>query len=238
MNREKYVMIGHAHILGDLIEIIHANEGILTKIVQNMEEPVQKNRPTLKQRLAKLQDAKFNPNDVNQFYPILIQSLEAFRPQKDEKYIIGFTGFKMSKQVQYLTEKFNLQFTPLIHPSAIISSNVKIGSGSIIQAGTIIASGVQIENHTFINKGVTIGYQTIIERFSSLAPGTIIGQNTLIKTGATLGIGCVILNGIVVNQYSMVAAGAIVTKDVPFNTLVAGIPAIIKKTNFHKRIEE
>ena len=67
MNREKYVMIGHAHILGDLIEIIDANEGILTKIVQNMEEPVQKNRPTLKQRLAKLQDAKFNPNDVNQF---------------------------------------------------------------------------------------------------------------------------------------------------------------------------
>ncbi|MGK7878991.1 MAG: hypothetical protein AB4060_02685 [Crocosphaera sp.] len=237
MNREKYVMIGHGHILGDLIELIDANQGILTKIVQNMEEPVQNNRPTLKERLAKLQDAKFNPNYVNQFYPILIQSLEDFCPKKDEKYIIGFTGFKMSKLLQYLTETFNLQFTPLIHPSASIASNVQIGSGSIIQAGTIIASGVQIENHTFINKGVNIGSQTIIERFSSLAPGSIVGQNTLIKTGVTLGIGCVILNGIVVNKYSMVAAGATVNKDVPFNTLVAGVPAIIKKTNFYKKLE-
>lgn len=234
MDRKKYVMIGHSHILGDLIEIIHANQGILTKIVQNIAEPFQSHRPSLKQRLERLQSIHYNPYSVNQFYSVSVQKLEDFIPQEDERYIIGFTGFKMLKLVQYLTQAFNLQFIPLIHPSAIVASNVQISSGSIIQARAIIASGVQLQEHTFINKGVNIGFNTKIGRFASLAPGTIVGQNTWIKTGVTLGIGSIVLDDIVVNDYSMVAAGATVIKDVPANTLVAGIPAIIKKTNLYQ----
>jgi hypothetical protein len=45
---KKYVMFGHNNLLGDFIEIIHANDGILTKIVQNVTEPIYSNRPTLK----------------------------------------------------------------------------------------------------------------------------------------------------------------------------------------------
>ncbi len=234
MDREKYVMLGHSHIIGDLIEIIHANNGILTKIVQNIPEPLHQNRPSLKQRLERLQNSNFNKNYVNQLYPISVENLDNFRPQKDEKYIIGFTGFKMLKLVQYLTQNFGIEFTPLIHPSAIIAPNTYISPGSIIQGGVIIASWVKLEPHTFINKGVKIGYRTKIEKFASLAPGTTIGNNVSIKTGAILGIGSVILNELVINHYSMVAGGAIVVKDVPPNTLVAGIPAVIKKTNLYK----
>ena len=69
-----------------------------------------------------------------------------------------------------------------------------------------------------------------------MAPGTIVGQNTLIGKGVILGIGSVILNGLRVHDHSMVAAGATVIKDVPSNTLVAGIPAVIKKTNLYQII--
>lgn len=234
MDKEEYVMLGHSHIIGDLIEIIHANNGILTKIVQNIAEPEYSGRPSLKQRLERLQNTNFNRNGVNQFTPICIQSLDDFTPQKDEKYIIGFTGFKMLKLVQYLNQNFGIKFIPLIHPSAIIAPNAHISAGSIIQAGVIIASGVQLKEHTFINKGVKIDSNTTIGSFASLAPGSVVGQNTLIETGVVLGIGSVILNELVVHEYSMVAAGATVVDDVPSNTLVAGIPAIIKKTNLYK----
>ncbi|NES81375.1 MAG: hypothetical protein F6K10_08145 [Moorea sp. SIO2B7] len=236
MDREKYVMLGHSHIIGDLIEIIHLNNGILTKIVQNITEPAYKGRPYLKQRLARLQDINFNQKYVNQLYPISVQSMANFTPQQDEKYIIGFTGFKMLNFVQDLTQNLGIQFTSLIHPSTIIAPNVQLSPGSIIQAGAIIASGVKIKEHTFINKGVNIDCNTTIERFASLAPGTIVGQNTLIGTGVMLGIGSVILDGLVVHNYSMVAAGATVVEYVPSHTLVAGIPAVIKKTNLYKTI--
>lgn len=51
----------------------------------------------------------------------------------------------------------------------------------------------------------------------------------LIKRNAWLGAACTILPGVTVGENSVVAAGAIVTKDVPDNTVVAGIPAKVVK---------
>jgi acetyltransferase-like isoleucine patch superfamily enzyme len=50
-------------------------------------------------------------------------------------------------------------------------------------------------------------------------------KKTLIKFGATIGSGAVILGGITVGEKAMVGAGAVVTKDVPNNDVVAGNPA-------------
>ncbi|THV58221.1 sugar O-acetyltransferase [Flagellimonas alvinocaridis] len=51
----------------------------------------------------------------------------------------------------------------------------------------------------------------------------------LIKRNAWLGAACTILPGVTVGENSVVAAGAVVTKDVPDNTVVAGIPAKVVK---------
>ncbi len=52
----------------------------------------------------------------------------------------------------------------------------------------------------------------------------------LFKTGCVIGACATILPGVTVGQKSMVAAGAVVTKDVPPKTLVAGVPAkVIRK---------
>ena len=51
----------------------------------------------------------------------------------------------------------------------------------------------------------------------------------LIKKNAWIGAGAIILPGVTVGENSVVAAGAVVTKDVPANTVVAGVPAKIIK---------
>ena len=60
-------------------------------------------------------------------------------------------------------------------------------------------------------------------KFTHAAP-IIIGRNVWIGSNAT------ILQGVSIGDNSVVGAGAVVTKDVPANTVVGGIPAkIIKK---------
>ena len=44
------------------------------------------------------------------------------------------------------------------------------------------------------------------------------GGNVVVLAGVTIGPGCVI------------AAGSVVTKDIPANSVVAGVPAVVKKT--------
>lgn len=50
-------------------------------------------------------------------------------------------------------------------------------------------------------------------------------SSILIKRNAWLGAACTILPGVTVGENSVVAAGAVVTKDVSDNTVVAGVPA-------------
>lgn len=54
-------------------------------------------------------------------------------------------------------------------------------------------------------------------------------KSILIKRNAWVGAGAIILPGVTVGDNSVVAAGAVVTKDVPDNTVVAGVPAKVVK---------
>ncbi|MEI7583591.1 sugar O-acetyltransferase [Runella sp.] len=54
-------------------------------------------------------------------------------------------------------------------------------------------------------------------------------KSILIKRNAWVGAGAIILPGVTVGENSVVAAGAVVTKDVPDNTVVAGVPAKVVK---------
>ena len=50
-------------------------------------------------------------------------------------------------------------------------------------------------------------------------------KRVVIKRNAYIGAGAIILPGVTIGEYSIVAAGAVVTKDVPPRTIVAGVPA-------------
>jgi acetyltransferase-like isoleucine patch superfamily enzyme len=84
--------------------------------------------------------------------------------------------------------------------------------GIIIKDGSFIAYGAIILTHDYVR---------------GLYKNTIIGENTFI------GVNSIIMPGIEVCNNSIVAAGSIVTKDVPANSIVAGNPAKIIKSNIN-----
>lgn len=59
---------------------------------------------------------------------------------------------------------------------------------------------------------------------------TLILNPIVIKRNAWIGAGATILPGVTVGENSIVAAGAVVSRDVPPDTVVAGIPAKVVKT--------
>ncbi len=84
--------------------------------------------------------------------------------------------------------------------------------------------GVDIADHVMIGPNVNIittGHplEPSQRRAYVEAKPIVIEKNVWIATGAT------ILGGVIVGENSVVAAGAVVTKDVPPNTFVAGVPA-------------
>jgi acetyltransferase-like isoleucine patch superfamily enzyme len=53
---------------------------------------------------------------------------------------------------------------------------------------------------------------------------------TRVKKGASIGSNATILCGITIGENALIGAGSVVTKDVPPNTVVAGVPAKIIKS--------
>lgn len=110
--------------------------------------------------------------------------------------------------------------------SIVIGNNVWIGPEVMI----ISSSKIMIEDNVDIAPRVFIGTGThtmgdIPERMA----GTGISKDIKVKNGAWLGSNVTIQPGVVVAEMSVVNSGAVVTKDFPSYSMVAGIPAKVIK---------
>ena len=122
------------------------------------------------------------------------------------------------------------------YASIVGSRNISIGKNVVIRSFSQIHCGqnaiIKIEDDVLIAPNVFITTNNHIFRDIRtpirLQGGT--SKDILIKCGSWISTGAVILPGVTVGKNSVVAAGAIVNKDVPDHTVVAGVPAkIIKK---------
>jgi len=133
----------------------------------------------------------------------------------------------------YITQvkKYNVSFATLFHPSSRISQKSGMGEGTFVSSGVTIAAYTQLARHVNVNRGALIGHHTQIGSFVTVGPGANIAGNCRIDDCTYIGMGTLIIDHISVGSHSIVGAGAVVTKDVPDNVQVVGIPAKIVKEN-------
>jgi acetyltransferase-like isoleucine patch superfamily enzyme len=127
-----------------------------------------------------------------------------------------------------------------------IDDNSKVGAFVEIQKGVFIGKNCKISSHSFLCEGVHIEDNVFVGHgvmfTNDLFPRATNPDGsqqteadwkvieTHVKKGASIGSNATILAGITIGENALVGAGAVVTKDVPPNTVVAGSPAKIFKT--------
>ena len=124
-----------------------------------------------------------------------------------------------------------------------IGAETKIGAFVEIQKRSVIGERCKISSHTFICEGVVIengvfvghGVMFINDKYPrATASGRL--QNELdwkviptrVKECASIGSGAVILCGVTIGRGALIGAGAVVTRDVPDDAVVIGVPARMK----------
>lgn len=125
-----------------------------------------------------------------------------------------------------------------IEPGAIIRDKVAIGDNAIIMMGASINIGASIGPGTMIDMNVVVGGRAKIGAMCHIGAGSVVAgvieppsaQPVVIEDDVLVGANAVILEGVRIGKGSVVAAGAVVTVDVPENSVVAGAPARVIKS--------
>lgn len=112
-----------------------------------------------------------------------------------------------------------------------IQKGVRIGRRCKIQSHSFLCEGVTLEDGVFVGHGVMFTNDKLpqaVNADGSLKSGTDWKCiPTLVKEGAAIGSNATILPGVVIGERALIGAGAVVTRDVPSDTVVAGNPAAI-----------
>lgn len=120
-----------------------------------------------------------------------------------------------------------------IGPFVEITRNTVIGKNCIIESHAFLCDSVYLEDNVFISHGAMFT--------NDLYPQVGIHVEylkTLVKKGVSIGTNSTIIAGVSIGEFSVVGAGAVVTKNVPPYSIVAGNPAkILKQFNNAEEIQ-
>jgi acetyltransferase-like isoleucine patch superfamily enzyme len=122
-----------------------------------------------------------------------------------------------------------------IREGARIGRNCVLGKDAYVDTDVVVGNNCKIENFATLFRGLTVGSRVFIGPHAcftndpyprAVSPDWQVVP-TKVEDGASIGANATILCGITIGRSAMVAAGAVVTKDVPAQALVAGVPARI-----------
>ena len=153
------------------------------------------------------------------------------------KTIIGDNAIIRSHTVIYAGNKIGNNFQTghhvLVREENEIGNNVSIGSSSVVEHHVKIGSDVRIHTNAFVpetsilEEGCWLGPHVVITNaLYPLSPNVKTElHGAIVKKNAKVGANATLLPGVTIGENSLVGAGAVVTKDVPANQVVAGNPA-------------
>jgi len=144
-------------------------------------------------------------------------------------------------------KKAVLKVPHLISPKAKLGKNVRVWNFAYVGGDTLVGDNTKIGSLAHVDYNVVIGKNCKIEGLAYIAPLSRIGNNVFIGPSAVLtndpyplsdkmigvkvedgAIVCaraVVKAGVTIGENSVVGMGAVVTKDVPAETVVVGVPA-------------
>lgn len=113
----------------------------------------------------------------------------------------------------------------LIHPEAVLTERCQLNSGIAVMAGAVINPGARIGCNVVLNTSCSVDHDCVVADHAQLCPGVHLGGNVTVGELTMIGTGVSVIPGVQIGVGCEVGAGAVVTRDIPDNSLAVGVPA-------------
>lgn len=143
---------------------------------------------------------------------------------KDTIFFVAIGDNEIRQKVQSNLERQGFIPATLIHPNAVIASDVEIGPGSAVMAGAIVNSSAKIGKGCIINTASSVDHDCVIEDYVHISPGAHLAGNVHVGTRSWLGLGSLIINNVRVCNDCTVGAGAVIIRNINESGTYVGVP--------------
>lgn len=157
-------------------------------------------------------------------YPPIIETIANYMPCENDVFVCSIGGRSRKACIEQLLVK-RAEFIPLIHRTARIGTNIRMGKGNLIGAFTTVAADAQIGDYNFIQSLTIIGHDVKIgdwNRIDSqvmMVGATTIGNRNMIHTGAMIN------HNVHIGDDCTIGACSFVTMDVDSGSTLFSSPA-------------
>lgn len=172
------------------------------------------------------------PNFLYGNFPVLksLEEAKHFFLEHSNQFTIGIGNPNLRFKIYKSFKKIGGNLVSTISPNSDIGHfGNSIDQGNNITSGVIITNDVTLGKGVLVNLNSTIGHDCNIGDFVEICPNVNISGNCNIGDFTFIGTSATILPNLNIGKKAIIGAGAVVTKDVPDNVLVMGIPAKIIK---------
>ena len=155
---------------------------------------------------------------------VIGKTADAFIYKNEADFFVAIGSNTTREKIQEKLIEQGLNVASLIHPSAVIGTDVEIGIGVAVMAGVVINSSTRIGKGCIINTSASLDHDNVIEDYVHISPGVRTAGTVSISKGTWLGIGSVVSNNVNICSGCKVGAGAVVVKDIAEPGTYVGVP--------------
>lgn len=146
--------------------------------------------------------------------------------QEGDVFVIAIANTSAKAAIAEILEAKNAQFINIVHKTAMVADDAKIGKDIILCQFTTVSSNVEIRDHVMLNAYTSLGHDAVLGKYSSCMGHVDITGHVVVGEGTYWGSGSRALPSSKIGDYAKVGAGSVVLRKVKAGQTVFGVPAV------------
>lgn len=158
-------------------------------------------------------------------YPPVIGTPGGYEIEEDDVFVTALGDIASRRSCAEAVERRGGKFAAIVHRTAFLGPNVKVGEGSFVAHNVVLTADVAVGRHACVFHNTSIGHDTTLGDYSHVYAQCSIGGAVRIGEGAAVYPGARIVPRRTIGEDAVVGIGAVVVLNVPPRTTVFGNPA-------------
>jgi sugar O-acyltransferase (sialic acid O-acetyltransferase NeuD family) len=147
-----------------------------------------------------------------------------YKINENDRFLFGIGNIDVKKRIVRDLKKRGAQFITLIHKTAVVATNARIGEGVIICPFATVSDSVVLDDFVMLNFYSSCGHDSKIGKYSILSPYSTTNGFVTLEEEVFLGTHSTVTAHNKVGSRSKISANSVAMHDVPSYTFVYGVP--------------